>query len=434
MVYNHSMYATRSLIKPSEIRFLLLLSVLFVFYGTLIPFEFRQSFTFGLSSIVWTPFLDSDGSFASIPDIVQNILLFMPVGFLAFLSSKPSNGIKPLVVISAITLSSFLLSLTVETLQLLSVERISSVTDLCTNSLGGLIGALVGWVFRVGFAQVIRIDIVRQNIGNTSFSVFVVSAFLAVLYFLQPFDFSLDLGSVWGKVKYFVRNPLNFSTDLKDEWITLFIAMLVAHSAKNWLSGFNKIPQTLAAFAIAFALLWMLEFAQFIVRSRLPSGQDLLVLASGAFIGALLPVRSNKWLPTGIILVLGTVGLMNFGLYPFEFDSQNHGFNWLPFHAYYQRTSFVALSNFIESMMNPLAFVFAWSLNRNGRVLLPFVSVLFVAVIVELSQQWSPSRYADVTDIIGALCGVFVGAWLAKRCLLLKNEKQNSEVVKERAG
>ena len=55
--------------------------IFFIFYGTLIPFNLSPdngSFTSNISNIGWIPFIDSDGSRASIPDMVQNILFFLP--------------------------------------------------------------------------------------------------------------------------------------------------------------------------------------------------------------------------------------------------------------------------------------------------------------------------------------------------------------------
>ena len=113
---------------------------LFIIYGTIIPFNLVPSIEFVLSNydkISWVPFIDTDGSRASIPDVVQNILLFLPFGFLGLLSiKKPRWGH----VLSA-TLFGSLLSSCVEIFQLFSLDRTTSTTDLVTNTVGAFLGA-----------------------------------------------------------------------------------------------------------------------------------------------------------------------------------------------------------------------------------------------------------------------------------------------------
>ena len=81
-------YDTRA-ISTYGIRILWLLFTIFIFYGALIPFDISLQSDFvmkNIEKISWTPFLDPDGSRASIPDIVQNVLFFLPFGFLGLLS------------------------------------------------------------------------------------------------------------------------------------------------------------------------------------------------------------------------------------------------------------------------------------------------------------------------------------------------------------
>lgn len=410
-----STYPNQAPIAHSNVPiFFLIVWVLFIIYGTLIPFEFDQSFKAGLDQAVWTPFFDRDGSRASVPDIIQNILLFMPVGFFALLMTKPTQRLHLLSLILIIGFCTGL-SVAVEGLQLLSTQRFSSLTDVCTNTLGGFLGALSGWWCVLGFRYAIRWPWVRNSLGDTHFYLALFAASIAALYLLQPFDFSLDVGSVWSKVKSFMNNPVSLSTKLNDEWATIFVAMLFAHGVNRWHQRHKVVSSGLLIFLMVGFLI-SLEFAQFIVRSRMPTTQDALALCFGAVLG--LTLLKNR-MPSPVIIVFMFISLLFMGLHPFEtldFKAQPSAFHWLPFHAYYQRTNAIAFSNVIEAIIVPMPFVFAWVYNRRQHFALALIVVFCLSVGIEMAQQYSASRYADITDIICAVIGAGIGGWLARRC------------------
>jgi hypothetical protein len=76
-----------------------------------------------------------------------NVVLFVPLGFFAYLAARRSFG--RIVVLSAG------LSFGVEFVQLFMASRSTDVDDFLTNSLGGFLGVLAGWV-AVRLARVVR--------------------------------------------------------------------------------------------------------------------------------------------------------------------------------------------------------------------------------------------------------------------------------------
>ena len=79
-------------------------------------------------------------------DIIGNVLMFMPYGLgIAAGVSQHRSGLLLAIVVALV--ASTTLSLTVETLQLILPSRTSSVIDIFTNSMGGLLGGMVygGW-------------------------------------------------------------------------------------------------------------------------------------------------------------------------------------------------------------------------------------------------------------------------------------------------
>jgi hypothetical protein len=75
-------------------------------------------------------------------DIVQNLLAFVILGVLATASFSYLH-LKRNVLISISTLNSFLISITIETLQIYLPTRTSQLSDLILNTAGGFLGALI---------------------------------------------------------------------------------------------------------------------------------------------------------------------------------------------------------------------------------------------------------------------------------------------------
>ena len=101
---------------------------------TLIPFDFR------------TPQRIAVSSTGSISDIIENIVLFVPLGFL-FQVTRRRTGWWPL--LNALCFG-LLVSTTLEACQLFLPGRNSSVIDVATNGLGALLGATAATYLRAG--------------------------------------------------------------------------------------------------------------------------------------------------------------------------------------------------------------------------------------------------------------------------------------------
>jgi glycopeptide antibiotics resistance protein len=125
-------------------RILWLLASLLIICAATFPFHFttdRDILAVHLAHISPNPLLspDKDGRL-SIADVVDNILFFLPFGALGALSVR--SGRSTLRQIALITATAAALSLSVETLQLFTRDRITSTADVAANTLGGLLGAI----------------------------------------------------------------------------------------------------------------------------------------------------------------------------------------------------------------------------------------------------------------------------------------------------
>ena len=393
--------------------------IFFIFYGTLIPFNLSPdsgSITSNISNIGWIPFIDSDGSRASIPDMLQNILFFLPFGFFGALSV---NGNSKIVQIIKITLLGSLLSGIVELLQLFTNDRTTSITDLLTNSAGAFIGAFFAFVLVEFFSKSISIARFQQFREDKYFFLVIITSIVVAVSALQPFDFTLDVGSVGSKIKSLIKNPVKFSDVLSDEGVAFIRLFFLGYVWSLWLKRLKVQYFYVIGLFFSSILGLFFEGCQIIVQSRMPNIQDALVIILASSCGALFSlfrltnIPGKIWAIAIILAIWISAGMQM--LSPFQFDNKHGGFNWVPFLAYYERTTFIALANFMESMLIyfPMGFILKYIYYRDDRLisLIVFGAIgMIISLSLEFMQIWVAGRYADITDILGAIAGTVAGA------------------------
>jgi len=298
-----------------DLKVLWLLFSVFILYATLIPFNlvpYRELISSNVSNISWVPFLDPDGSRASIPDIVQNILFFLPFGFLGVLSITEIN--KRLRIIRVTTLG-LLLSGIVETLQLLTSDRTTSLTDLITNTGGTFIGAFSANIVLETFSQFSNSARFRQFREDKYFILLLTSCFIVAVGALQPFDFTLDVGIVGSKIKSIIFNPLDFNPKISDEGVVFFRLLLLGYVWSLWLRK-SRLKYFVPIGLLSSCLLGLFfEMCQVIVKSRMPSIQDAVVIISGSSLGAMLTrltavnISQRVWTISVILTTWITAGM-----------------------------------------------------------------------------------------------------------------------------
>jgi glycopeptide antibiotics resistance protein len=110
-----------------------------------IPAEFSGQFQFLLQKFEFG---------GSVKDYWQNILLFIPLGIsLAMIAAR--QQLSTLAILAVACLLSILTSSAVEIVQLFLSSRVSNVTDIICNSLGGTLGAVL-YFWRINLAQFVR--------------------------------------------------------------------------------------------------------------------------------------------------------------------------------------------------------------------------------------------------------------------------------------
>jgi glycopeptide antibiotics resistance protein len=125
-------------------KFVVIFSIILVIIATLYPFNFHVTHILSFKEII-----DSFNNLSFFQDQVNNILLFMPLGFAlaSILQRKRINLIGQAILVM---LFSALLSVSVEVLQIFVPSRMPTVADIVNNSIGGLVGFLC---FYLGYSS-----------------------------------------------------------------------------------------------------------------------------------------------------------------------------------------------------------------------------------------------------------------------------------------
>ena len=124
----------------------------FVLVCTLWPFHLRLGVPHlveKLGEIEWEPLYgvasgrDHPGHASPLRDMVQNIVLFAPLGALSVFGrrTEPDSAHERAKLLGRAVLASFVVSVIVEGLQLFTENRVTQLGDVVFDSLGGLLGA-----------------------------------------------------------------------------------------------------------------------------------------------------------------------------------------------------------------------------------------------------------------------------------------------------
>ena len=405
--------------RNSTARLLLVLFSLFVVYGTTFPFRFSigwHGFLRQAHRINWRP-LGGTAENLILGEILQNILLFMPFGFLGYFSLvyKSSWGRK-----LGIVLAGTALSTSVEFLQIFSATRWPALSDINFNTLGTAVGLGLAVAFKKSVLGFKSHPWARRFLDAPSaYPAFIFLA-LTMAGCLEPFDFALDYSLIIDHIKPLIREPFAFKKP--DDDLVSFIRFLLTNLfvCRLALEAGVKRPVLLATLTVGAAA-FGLEAMQVIIQSRSPELQDALVGLAGTVCGGLafffpgFHKRPRIWTVVGGIMVLASAAARAFA--PYHFSWSYTGFNLILFKPYYEHTTFAALGDFIESAMIffPLGFLLGYFWPRIRPSALAALLAGGLALAVEIGQGFVPGRYSDITDVLGAILGGLAGGMALTR-------------------
>jgi hypothetical protein len=330
---------------------------LFVLYGALIPFHLttdRALILAHLGRISPNPLISPDtGRRLSLPDVAQNILLFLPFGLFGAwalagshdrgsMASEPAKrndiqrrdrrargafwkivlcGFRGFGVerrsftrssaVARITVCALLLSIVAEGLQLFTIDRVTSIADVGADTLGALIGVVAWYPLRAVWQRSSAAPRARALAALPGFPPFVLAALLVCLAAWQPFDVTLDVGNAIQK----------FHALRHDVWQRQAAGALIVDAiryalftlaATMWLrqAGLRRAGLWSAILGITAAC--GLEASEAAIESRMPGIAALLSHLAGVCAGAWLarawPGRLSPIAWAGILAIASIIG------------------------------------------------------------------------------------------------------------------------------
>jgi len=401
-----------------------ILFALFVVYGTTIPFNFSSEPGWAahkLAQIPLNPLVAADtGRRISTPDFVQNVLLFLPFGVLGALRLR-SPGRSRLTTIVVVCGLGAALSVGIEALQLLTVDRTSSVSDIVANTFGALVGVIGAQLGENVSDRALKTFSSTGVFEQPSSYGALVAAIVLCAAAWQPFDATLDVGSLAPKVRALIRDPWQ-AGPLTDEGIAAVQYALFAWVTSNLFVELRLRRSALAVATIGVLAAFGLEASQIIIGSRMPSAEDASVRAVAVIASLAIWRATRGWHRPGLwfaALVMGiAVGAAMQMLTPFEVSPAYHSFGWFPFFGYYEHTTFETVSHVFEILLLyfPLGFCACQVIRSRAHATLASIALtLAIAVPVEYAQGWFVDRYPDVTDaalgVVAAIFGVLAGRY-----------------------
>jgi VanZ family protein len=317
--------------------------------------------------------------------------------------------------------------------QLFTVDRISSLADVFANTLGGLAGAIAGIVMSASANTAITTAAETGLADATAFYPLLAATFVLCAGAWEPFDVTLDVGSIVPKLRQFLHDPVQFGA-FSDEGLALLQHALFASALVVWLKQSRIRSAMKTALAIGVVTALGCESGQLFIAARMPGLWDAAVGVAGVFVGVAAGIdfwRSRR-APTPGRWCAGLFGLTAIGvamqqLSPFQFvRGQVRPFQWMPFLNYYAFTTGQTVSHSAELLLSylPLGFGLALAIRKPiARFTTVTALALIIAVPVEYGQRFIGGRFPDVTDIGMSVAGAWLGMWIATSGWSLFNEQ-----------
>ncbi|OEU63853.1 MAG: hypothetical protein BBJ57_04575 [Desulfobacterales bacterium PC51MH44] len=358
--------------KKTAFKFFLFITFL-IAYGSVFPFNFQ------LDSIDLT-ILKSSLMFWRQPsilgDIMSNICLFVPFGFLGVRSMR--SPFKPISYALIITLYGLLFAFLLQALQLFLPGRIPSLQDIIWNYAGCLTGAWLGVVKRFHFFG----DRRGKDLW-ISVPLLLVGCWMACR--LIPFVPSLDWGEIKHGLKPLLLHPdLSFANIFRD-----FVAWTIfAHLC----SSARARPLPIVYFAI---MILCVLGTQVIIVNRVVTLPNVLGALTAVIIWWGVLRNSQKRTAILITLTFGMVVVQ--GLMPFNLTEGKQALQWIPFHGFLSGNMLWNTIVLFEKMFLYGSMVWLLEESNINWTWSAIISTAWVSM-VEIGQMWFSHHSPEITD------------------------------------
>ena len=373
-------------------RAILLLIAVLISYGSLYPFNFLANGHWLRQGVL---FFTQPDLHMGRGDLVGNLLLFAPYGFVATLLCRARRHGRitgQWVLLLALGL---LLALVLQLAQLWLPSRVPALSDVVANA-GGMLLGVAAALLAHRVAPAAAGDSANLLLGHALAPAVLMLLWLGYQWF--PLVPTIDLQNMINAVKPLVRTPQ-------------LDAVRALHTALAWLAFFRlwqlASGQRTPALALALAALCILG-AKLVIAGASISLTNAVGLGLAL---ACLPWRQHSAaLPALVIAML--VSLFASGLAPFGLSDMPQAFHWIPFTGMLEGSMGVNLLNLVEKTYFYGALIVFMTAN-GARPVPAAIAVAICLGAIEAAQVFMPNRVAETTDPILALIIGFVVGWLS---------------------
>ena len=437
------------MIERRALRWLLFLYCVFILYGTFMPFRFSADPLFVRSQwqrFFMPPFVNGVRQF-SILDVLSNILLFIPFGFL-WIGSEIGKSFfgRILGAVFGVGLVGGLFGLGIEYGQVYSPGRTASILDALCNGSGAALGGFFGYVIfsgRRGALGAVLISTIRQGPALPLLALLTIVP-LADAYY--PFQLTLDVSTAWHNLKHTQWIP--FAGGFQGFWLDLVVDKAVVVAAIGFLvvvSLRQSHKRLGSGFALVFclALGFFVEAGKLLFVGRIPNVENLVLFTIGSLFGVLIvaPLGRTPFCrrhALAILLILEFTIMVYAELSPFdwiesaaELPLRWAKIEWLPLGAYYRADQQSALFDLGKKLFiaGPLGLLLA--ARKQHRSIgsaraLALLAGLTSGSLLESVQIALRSRTPSVTDILLFGAASWAGALVFERWAKLRDSKNSS--------
>ena len=358
----------------------LLIAIALILYGSLWPWQYNPGHATGnpLSILFhsWSARIHT----TNVEDIVVNLLLYIPVGMFGYLALDRDHH-RRLRIIGPILLG-FILSGSIEMLQVYDKTRDCSAVDLLCNTVSAVVGVALGYVFRQSHLASLRRPTIigRLHTSGPLVLIYIWVGFQTIPLFPLTFKVMPKIQELWAAHFSFVEALTSLTV-----WLIVARLLEAIYDPKlGW------------RLALLFSLLVP---AKLFIAARRPTIAEAAGLAVALIFWKM--VLSRVAARTTILAGLMILSLLVQGLRPFHFTAHNV-FSWVPFQTLLNsrwESGLVTLCQ--KSFWYGSAVWLLWA--AGGRLLPATSAVAALLTIIEIVQLRLPGRTAEITDPVLAI-------------------------------
>ncbi|MGQ8364653.1 acyltransferase family protein [Glaciecola sp. 1036] len=369
-------------------------------YGSLYPFTFELS---NFSQERLSLLLNFSIFRTNFSDIIANIVLFVPFGFL-FCSSYPRFNKFPHFLIP--TVLCFIFAYVIQIFQLWFIDRAPWGGDAIWNLVGFAFGACVYAISSFSNTRLLEGNQVNNKLA-------LVFAIAIILLQLSPFAPTVDFQVLKDNIKQLIANP-----DVDFYWVFE-----------------NFVLWTFVFFCLSIATKKHNIYSKFIVLTCIVLGLKFIIISSdinlSKMVGALLalslwPILKQK-VGFKTLSVLMFLVILGNGLYPFTFRETQSAFNWIPFTG--AMGGNILLNILAVSKKLLFMTLFIWSLYKATNKLM--VASIFTSVFIFLLEYTQTFFIYSVPESTDALLALFAGFILHQVNLHKPHQQSSAEQIEE---